>query len=464
VSAMQDCPGNHRTLSPTRAPLPDQGRRRLLGALGLGGALAALGGGRRARAAEPATPPKRLLLVFSANGMVPERFWPGSAAPASAGTLDFLANGDLAALAPHKSDLLLLGGLMRPLHKLGGAHERAMGALWTGARLNQGSQFGGGGWPSGPSIDQILARRLPRATDFASLEVGVQPFGPGAKGGTMQHMCYAGSNQPVAAEASPARLFDRVFGADPNAGDGAYQRLRAERRSVLDLVQRDVAGLVRTVSTADRQKLESHFEGVRSIERRLESRPPEACIVPTPTGEIDIDANENFPALIDLQSDLLVSTFACDRTRVASLQWSRSFSMVRHTWLGNNEGHHTLSHDANQREILSAITRFYIDKLAQLIGKLAAVREGQGTLLDNTLVVYCNELHTGWDHKAGPSPTVLAGRLGGALQPGRYVDYGPRGVTHANLLVSICQAMGLPDVQRVGNLPGPEGPLPGLFV
>jgi hypothetical protein len=445
----------------------DQGRRRLLGALGFGGAMAALARGRRARAAEPARAPKRLLLVFSANGMVPERFWPAAAAtaaPAPAGELNFGEGSDLAALQPFRRDLVLLGGLARPLHKLGGAHERAMGALWTSARLNQGSQFGGGGWPSGPSIDQMLARGLPRTTDFASLEVGVQPFGPGAKGGTMQHMCYAGSNQPVAAEASPTRLFDRLFGADPNAGDGVYERLRAERRSVLDLVQRDVASLTRAVARGDRQKLESHLEGVRSIERRLESRPPDGCVVRTPAGQVDPDANENFPALIDLQSDLLASAFACDRTRIASLQWSRSFSMVRHTWLGSNEGHHTLSHDANQRPILSAITRFYIERLAQLLGRLAAIREGEGTLLDNTLVVYCNELHTGWDHKAGPSPTILAGRLGGALPTGRFVDYSQRGVAHGNLLVSICQAMGLPDVRRVGNLPGPEGPLPDLFV
>jgi hypothetical protein len=446
----------------------DRGRRRLLGALGLGGALTAVDRGRRARAAEPAAAPKRLLLVFSANGMVPDRFWPagpaGGGQGSASGELNFGAGSDLAALQPHRQNLVLLGGLARPLQKLGGAHERAMGALWTSARLNQGSQFGGGGWPSGPSVDQIIARGLPRTTDFASLEVGVQPFGPGAKGGTMQHMCYAGSNQPVAAEASPTRLFDRLFGADPNAKDGAYDRLRSERRSVIDLVRREVAGLTRAVARSDRQKLESHLEGVRSIERRLESRPPDSCVVRTPAGQVDPDANENFPALIDLQSDLLASAFACDRTRVASLQWSRSFSMVRHTWLGSNEGHHTLSHDAGQKEILSAITRFYIERLAQLLDRLAAIREGEGTVLDNTLVVYCNELHTGWDHKAGPSPTILAGRLGGALKTGRFIDYSQRGVAHGNLLVSLCHAMGMGSVSRVGNLPGPEGPLPDLFV
>lgn len=430
-------------------------RRRLLTALGLGGTAAL--SSPRVRAA--ASPPKRLLLVFSANGMVPDRFWP---APQS-NELVIPSGSDLAPLAAHRRKLVVVGGLARPLQKLGGAHERAMGALWTSARLNPGSQFGGGGWPSGPSVDQILARRLPRSTDFASLEIGVQPFGPGAKGGTMQHMCYAGSNQPVAAEYNPTRLFDWLFGADPNAGDGAFARLRAERRSVMDLVRHEVTALARGIARDDQQKLQSHLEGVRSIERRLELRPPDGCVVRTPAGIIDAEANQNFPVLIDVQSDLLASAFACDRTRIASLQWSRSFSMVRHTWLGSGEGHHTLSHDANERPILSAITRWYNEKLAQLLDRLAAVPEGEGSVLDNTLVVYCNELSTGWDHKAGPSPTILAGRLGGALKTGRFVDYTGCPATHSNLLVSICQAMGLPDVTRIGNLAAPDGGLPGLF-
>ncbi len=435
----------------------NRGRRALLAGLGLAGGLMT----RKSRraAAEPKAPPRRLLLVFSSNGMVPERFWPSDAE----GQLGIPAGSDLEPLAPHRNKLTIVGGLLRPLHKLGGAHERAMGGLWTNARLNPGSQFGGGGWPSGPSVDQILARRLPRATDFASLEVGVQPFGPGAKGGTMQHMIYAGSNQPVASEGNPARLFDRLFGADPNAKDGRFERLRTERRSVIDLVRREVEVMSRTVARDDSRKLEAHLEGVRAIERRLESRPPDGCVVRTPEGKLDLDANENFPALIDLQTDLLASAFACDRTRIASVQWSRSFSMVRHTWLGSNEGHHTLSHDANEKPILSAITRFYNQRLASLIAKLDAMPEGEGTVLDNTLVVYCNELCTGWDHKAGPSPTILAGGLGGALRTGRFVDYGQSGVTHGNLLVSISRAMGATDIDRIGNLASPEGGLPNLF-
>jgi hypothetical protein len=295
----------------------------------------------------------------------------------------------------------------------------------------------------------------------------VQPFGPGAKGGTMQHMVYAGSNQPVPSEGNPYKLFDRLFGATGSPG-ASFDRLRAERKSVMDVVRRELEVVERRVGQGDRRKIESHLEGVRAIERRLELRPPATCQIRDPQrasdGSLDIDANESFPTLLKLQTDLLLTAFACDRTRVASLQWSRSFSMVRHTWLGSNEGHHTLSHDANERPILGAITRYYNEQLAYLLGEMKKVPEGEGTLLDNTLVVYCNELHTGWDHKPGPVPTITAGRLGGLVKPGRYLDYGTEGGhTHSNFLVSLCHAMGLPDVKKVGDLPGPEGPLPNFL-
>src|SRR4051812_23401349 len=175
-----------------------------------------------------------------------------------------------------------------------------------------------------------MIRRPPRSPLFpyttlfrsSSLEVGVQPFGPGAAGGTMQHMCYAGSNQPVPPEGNPYKLFDRLFGGAPPRSGVSPDQIRAERRSVIDLVKSEIAETSGRVGKDDRQKIEAHLEGTRSIERRLQFVTPTSCLIPLPSGKIDLDANENFPALIKLQTDLLVSAFACDRTRVASLQWS----------------------------------------------------------------------------------------------------------------------------------------------
>jgi hypothetical protein len=435
-------------------------RRQVLRLLGVGGAVAPLVPALDGWAAANKPAPRRLLLLFSSGGMVPELFWP----VATDNGFTFTPGSSLEPLEPFKSDLVILNGLPRKMQGMGGAHERAMGALWTGCRLNPGDQFGGGGWPSGPSIDQIIARGLKRQTDFASLEIGVQPFGPGARGGTMQHMCYAGSNQPVPSEGSPYKLFDRLYGGGQPGSPLSFDQVRAERRSVIDLVKREIAEVSGQVGATDRHKIEAHLEATRSIERRLQSN-TRGCEVRMAAGRIDLDANENFPALVKLQTDLLVAALACDRTRVASLQWSRSFSMVRHTWLGNNEGHHTLSHDPGQKPILTAINRWYTEQLAYLLGSLKKVPEGNGTLLDNTLVVYCNELHTGWDHKPGPTPAVLCGGLGGALKTGRYIEY-PKDtpLTHNNLLVSLCQVMGLTSIDRVGNLNESRGPVPDLFL
>jgi hypothetical protein len=457
-------------MTKTPKTLKTTSRRQILRALGVSAAAAplvpALDGW--AASSHAPTPPRRLLLVFSSGGMVPELYWPKhlEGEPGSKAGVDFelTPGSSLEPLEPHKQDLVIINGLIRKMLPLGGAHERAMGALWTGAKLNPGDQFGGGGWPSGPSVDQIIARGLPRQTDFHSLEIGVQPFGPGARGGTMQHMCYAGSNQPVPSEASPYKLFDRLYGGGLPESGLTPDQVRAERRSVIDVVKSEIAALDGKMAASDRLKVEAHLEATRGIERRLQPH-TQSCQVHLPSGRIDLDANENFPALVKLQTDLLVSALACDRTRVASLQLSRSFSMVRHTWLGNNEGHHTLSHDPGQKPILTAINRWYTEQLAYLLASLKKVREGDGTLLDNTLVVYCNELHTGWDHHAGPTPAVLAGRIGGALRTGRYIEYGKDATfTQNHLLVSLCHVMGLRQIDRIGNLNDSRGPLPDLFV
>jgi hypothetical protein len=451
-------------------PRMGMNRRQVLKALGVASAAAPLLPALDGWAA-PGTAPRRLLLVFSSGGMVAENFWPKVDAPATGeGPLDttefsFAPESSLAPLTPFKQDLVIVNNIGRKLEGVGGAHERAMGGLWTGSRLNQGDQFGGGGWPSGPSVDQIIAHGLPHKSDFQSLEIAVQPFGPGAAGGTMQHMCYAGSNQPVPPEGNPYKLFDRLFGGAPPGSGISPDQIRAERRSVIDLVKSEIGETSTRVGRDDRMKIEAHLEATRSIERRLQVGTPKSCLIPLPSGRIDLDANENFPPLLKLQTDLLVSAFACDRTRVATLQWSRSFSMVRHTWLDNNEGHHTLSHDPGQKPILTAINRWYTEQLAYLIGALKKIPEGQGSVLDNTLLVYCNELNTGWTHKPGPTPTVLAGHLGGKLRTGRYVDYGKDSPwVQGNLLVTLCHAMGLDKVDSVGNLPVPnKGPLPVLF-
>ena len=129
--------------------------------------------------------------------------------------------------------------------------------------------------------------------------------------------------------------------------------------------------------------------------------------------------NANFPMILDIQNKLAVAALACDRTRVATLQWSRAFSGVRHEWVGVREDHHTISHrtGANDISMLHKINRWYAERFAELLAALDAVPEGSGTLLDNTAVIWVNEANTG-NHAANTMSTVIAGGLGGKLKTG----------------------------------------------
>jgi hypothetical protein len=143
---------------------------------------------------------------------------------------------------------------------------------------------------------------------------------------------------------------------------------------------------------------------------------------------------------------------------VASLQYSRAFSHQKHRWLGINEGHHDISHKANDKRI-ATIQTWYMTKFAALLKSLKETQEGGGPLLDNMMVVWAGEMNTPWNHLAEPQPNWVAGKLGGVIsKTGRLLDYGGT-FDHQQFLVSVCHAFGLMDVNKVGDL-GKAGPLP----
>ena len=171
--------------------------------------------------------------------------------------------------------------------------------------------------------------------------------------------------------------------------------------------------------------------------------------------------NANFPTQITQMMDIATHILACDVTRVLTLQLSYAFSNVTHTWLGHSSAHHTMSHDGmDRRTELQAIDNWYAKQVAYLLGKLDAVNEGTGTLLDNTLVVWGRELGS-TAHRMERVPFILAGKAGGALRTGRFLSYDKQ--EHAKLLVSVAQLMGLSTANTVGNRQTSAGPLAGLL-
>jgi hypothetical protein len=412
------------------------------------------------RAHAQAALPKRFVVMFTPNGLSP--IW----TPAGA-ERDFTLSSTLSPLAEHQADLVVIRGL----YQQGGGgdgHQNGIGGMLTGQSLNSGP-FGGqqappAGWAAGPSVDQRIADVIGGETKLRSLELGVQV----GEADNWGRICYRGSNQPLPPEDDPSAVYARVF-AELHTDPAVLERERQRQRSILDAVGSEYARVSGQLGSADRQRLDAHLSAVRDIEERLTrvgAAGGAACSDPV-VSAVAKDDNDAFPEVGRLQLDLLAMALACDMTRVASLQWSRSVSQTRFTWLGIEEAHHDLSHlgDTDEGAIakLGQINQWYATQLATLITKLKAIPEGDGSVLDNTIILVCNELGKGNTHSRTNAGYLLAGGGGGALETGRFLSYDPeQQISHNGLLVSLLNAMDVPDKQ-FGKTEWSNGPLSGLI-
>jgi hypothetical protein len=254
----------------------------------------------------------------------------------------------------------------------------------------------------------------------------------------------------------------------PNAAQqqAAAQRL-AESKSILDYAAQDLTTLMARLPGDEKIRLDRHMQSIREIEMQLvpTALSGAGCTMPTMGPTIDPLATANFPAAGKLQMDILVAAFACGLTRIATLQWGGSTSEQQFPWLGINSGHHTMSHvgdsDLNNMAQLVKINTWYAQQFAYLIGKLDAIQEGAGTLLDSSVVGWTNEISKGNTHDAHNIPWILAGSAGGYFKTGRLIQYTPE-QPHNNLLVSFMNAMGLTNETTFGTKAVCTGPLMGL--
>ena len=414
------------------------------------------------RKAQAATPPKRFIVMFSPNGTLPGQWTP-------TGTeTSFTLSPILTPLAPHQSDIVVVEGLLQEGGG-GDGHQNGIGGMLTGSPLNPGPFAGVGappaGWATGPSIDQRISQALAAPTPFQSLELGVQ-VGSADNWG---RMIYQAANQPLPPTDDPAQVYTTVF-SDLHTDPAVLAHLRTRHKSILDAVGGEYTRIGKQLGSADKQRLDAHLAAVREIETRLTTSLVDnnaACHDPTVKSFATPHANDSFPAVGALQMDLLTMALACDLTRVASLQWSRSVSQVRFTWLGVPEGHHDLSHrsdgDTDAVTKLTQINTWYAQQMADLIARLKNTPDGAGgTLFDNTLLLWSNELAKGNTHSRQDAPYVLAGNAGGGIRTGRFVSYEGQGLPHNNMMVSLLNAMDIPDT-TFGKKEWCTGPLTGLL-
>ena len=413
-------------------------RRQFLRSLGLSAAaLPFLPALHRLRAAET-TPIQRIVFMFSPNGTILPEFWPDQIGE------DFQLKRILAPLEPFRNRLMTLKGIANKISGDGDGHMRGMSCLLTAIELNAGNIQGGSdrpaGWAKGISIDQeirnFLQAKKATATRFGSLELGVQV---GNRADPWTRWTYAGNNQPLAPVNSPYEIFDKLYG---------QVKERENLGSVLDDVSEDLKLISSNLGKDERQMLEKHATFVRQMETDLSAMAGQTLRFPAPKLEpgVELD-NDGIPKISEMQSDLLVNAFANDLARVATLEFSNSVGQSRMRWLGINDGHHGLSHepDTNKdaQEKLVKINTWFAEQLAALARKLDAIPEpgGSGTMLDNTTIIWTNELGKGNSHSHKDIPFVaLGGGLG--FKTGRSLQFD--NLAHNRLWLSIAHAFGHP--------------------
>ena len=379
---------------------------------------------------------QRLVIMFSPNGTIPKNFWPDAT-----GT-DFGLKKIMEPLVPFRDRMLVLNGLNNRVRGDGDSHMRGMSCLLTGIELFPGNIQGGSdtpaGWSKGISIDQeiknFLQGRDATRTRFGSLEFGV---GVSDRADPWTRMSYAGPNQPVAPTDDPYQMYQKLYG---------QLRDRDSLLSVLDVVRDDLKHVSKKISAEDQRLLKEHAEFVRQMELEFDQADGKALVSDPPKFEAGItNQNDNVPRLSRMQIDLMVNSFVNDFARVGTLQYTKSVGQARMNWLNIKDGHHGLSHEPDKNEEavdkLTRINKWFAGELAYLAKRLAETPEpgGEGTLLDNTTIVWTNELGKGNSHTLNNIPFVMIGN-GLGFRTGRSLNL--KGVAHNRLLMTLAHGVG----------------------
>jgi hypothetical protein len=413
----------------------------------------------RAFAAEAASQsPVRMAWVFFPNGTIPGKWQPTK--PGA----DWEMTPSLEPLADFRQDISIFTGLAQHNAKsLGdgaGDHARSAASFLTGAHP---VKTDGANIRVGKSIDQFAAEHLGRETRLPSIELGTEG-GRNAGSCDSGYSCaYSNSiswkspSQPMAKEVNPRRAFERLFG---NGGNGAEREKRMfYRKSILDMVAADAAELKKSVGQSDRQKLDEYFTSVREIEQRIErlrnapkNAPPDFTTPEKPPE----DTREH----IRLMYDLMVLAFQSDTTRIATFMLANEGSNRTYPMVGVTDAHHGISHhqnDPEKMEKISKIDRFFVEEYAYFLKRLKETKDGDKTLLDNSLVLFGCAIGDGNRHNHDELPIILGGHGGGKIRPGRHIKMETETPLN-NLFLSMVGAAGL-EAKEFGDS---TGPLKGL--
>ncbi|MDF1824504.1 MAG: DUF1552 domain-containing protein [Verrucomicrobiales bacterium] len=413
----------------TRRPLS---RRTLLKGLGASLALPPL---EMMQARDVSTAPQRLCCIFQPNGVYPKAW-------------DVAGVGKDFQLSPILSPLQDLMGefsVVSGLDNLGKGHVQLTGSFLTGKQITHQR--------NGVSLDQQVAAKVGHATPLSSVILGTEPPRQGIASGEpiayANTVSWSSETTRVSPEINPQVAFDRLF-RDRTGPEARKEALR--RRSVLDLVLDDAKSLRRKAGSVDQAKLDEYLESVREVEVRLEKtmNPPEPEWTPTEKPEMMDRPGPGLPrdkqTHLRLMMDLMLLAFWTDTTRVGTLMTAHGFSRQNFSFLdGVTSDHHGMSHHKEKDDLVAEYTRvsqWYVENVAYLLGRMKAVKEGDGTLLSNSVVLYGSGMKDGNGHIKNNLPLLVAGQAGGKIRTGEHVRC-DKGTPHSNLLHTLGLALGL---------------------
>ena len=409
-----------------------------------------------ALAAPAARRVRRLGVIYAPNGM---NMWKWT--PATDGAA-FALTPVLEPLAPFRDRLLVLSGLSSQQADAipgegGGDHSRGQAAFLTGvhAKRTQGPDFA-----AGISMDQIAARELGHDTQLASLELALEAndlVGGCELGLACAYtgtLSWRGPTTPVPVEVDPRAVFERLFGASDTTDARARRERLITERSILDSVSADVQRLQKRVGASDRTRLGDYLESVRDIERRIQKAEEQSSrqlpVVNQPGGVL-----ATFEAHARLMYDLMALAYQTDMSRVCTYMIGREQSTRTYPEIGVPEPHHPISHHQQRPDYLEKLAKinlFHMKLFVEFLDKLRATPDGDGSLLDNVMLLYGSGLSNPDDHIHHDLPILLAGGGSGQLKGGRHIKY-PLDTPLANLHMALLEKMGVA-IERIGDSTG----------
>ncbi len=383
--------------------------------------------------------PKRMAVLFMGTGISPDHWW----AKGRGAAMEL--SQSLQPMAPLRAKLNVINGLFHENATGVGIHPGQTGNMLSGVSLQKGAELKGG-----ISVDQVLANHIGQETTQPSLVLGCEQPATGYHESNFSlayssHISWQNETSPVPLEQYPSLAFDSLF---DNRGNQRNQ-------SILDRVAAEAKTLGRTVSATDRTKLDEYLGSVREVETRVETmrvakqkaednargRGKPLVTLKRPDDGLPEDIREHMRVMCDL----VALGFQTDNTRVATLMLCRDLSGLYYPFLGVRTTHHPASH-SDRSEAYQRISNYYCSQLAYLAGRLDAMPEGAGTVLDNSCLMFLSSMWSGSKHDNHKVPLLTAGGLGGTLQTGRVLDYVDKGDDNRKLcsfFLSVMDRMGV---------------------